>query len=69
MGSSNYLSSSGWNFFSPILSAMGKIFCLGGNGQVACTVKAQGGLKALLKSMTVWPVASGFGTYINLPVG
>jgi hypothetical protein len=37
------------------------MFCFGGMGQVAKGVKAQGGLKALLKSITVLPLASGLG--------
>ena len=45
------------------------MFCLGGIGQVAKAEKAQGGLNALLKSITVLPRASGLGIYMNLPVG
>ena len=43
------------------------LFCAGGNGQVAKAVKAQGGLYAILKSISVFPKASGLGISINRP--
>jgi hypothetical protein len=49
--------------------AIGNIFCLGGRGHVANLVNAEGGLKALLKSISIKLVASGFATYKNRPDG
>jgi hypothetical protein len=46
---------------------IGSLFCGGGNGQVAKAVKAHGGLYALLKSIWVWPLASGLGISIKRP--
>src|SRR6185312_12993752 len=39
--------------FSPASMRKGRIFSGGGSGQTACSVKAQGGLIALLKSRTM----------------
>ncbi len=45
--------SSGGSRFSPASMRMGSTFSLGGSGHTACSVKAQGGLIALLKSRTM----------------
>ncbi len=54
-------------FFSPAFIDTGNVFALVGMGQVENSEKAQGGLYALLKSILVNPLASGFGISINLP--
>ncbi|HKK41282.1 MAG TPA: hypothetical protein VJ963_02650 [Bacteroidales bacterium] len=48
-----------WTDFSPALMATERTFSLGGIGQVAKGVNAQGGLYALLKSRMILPVESG----------
>ena len=44
---------SGGRRFSPASMRIGSTFSLGGSGHTACSVKAQGGLIALLKSRTI----------------
>jgi len=46
-------------FFSPAGTAKGSQFAGGGSGQVANGVKAQGGLKARLKSSVILPSTAG----------
>lgn len=47
-------------FFSPAVIGNGNQFSGGGSGQVAKAVKAQGGLKAKLKSSRILPSFAGF---------